>query len=225
MPDLSFEIISCRVKEFAVIPTLAFQLQITNAIEGEEVYAAALKCQVMVESVKRTYNEETKDRLHELFGPPERWDETLRTFFWQIINIPVPRFKGKTVIEITLSCSEDQATSAGKYFYAVRDGLIPLAFLFSGTLFYSDMHGKLQVTLVSWEKEALYKLPAKLWQDMMDAHFPNMRWLRVSSELYERLVEQKAQTHYPTLEKYVESILIKAGKEDLSETTTKAEIV
>ena len=225
MPDLTFEIIGCRVKEFAITPTLAFQLQVTNAIEHEEVYAAALKCQVMVESVKRTYNEETKDRLHELFGPPERWDETLRQFFWQIINIPVPRFKGQTVIEFTLACSEDQVTSAGKYFYAVRDGLIPLAFLFSGTLFYSDANGNLQVTLVSWEKEALCKMPARLWQEMMDIHFPNMRWLRVSNELYQRLVTQKSQTHFPTLEMYVESILEDSFKQQLSSTNTEAETV
>src|SRR4051794_22984471 len=99
MPNLKFEIISSEVKRYAVLPTLSFQLQITNDVEGEEVYAAALKCQVMIEAVKRTYNEESKDKLHELFGEPFRWDETLTSFFWTIINIPVPRFTGKTVVE------------------------------------------------------------------------------------------------------------------------------
>src|SRR6478736_4613828 len=100
MPDLKFEIISSAVKQYAVVPTLAFQLQITNEKEYEEVYAAALKCQVMIEAVKRTYNEEAKDKLHELFGEPARWDQTLRSFFWIIINVPVPRFTGKTIVEV-----------------------------------------------------------------------------------------------------------------------------
>jgi len=159
MPDLKFEIISSEVKPYAVMPTLSFTLQITNASIDEEVYAAALKCQVMIEAVKRTYPEEAKDKLYELFGEPFRWDETLKSFFWTIVNIPVPRFTGKTAIEVTIPCSEDQALAAGKYFYAVSDGHIPLAFLFSGTLFYKDPNQKLQVTLIPWEKEAFHKMP------------------------------------------------------------------
>src|SRR5678810_167326 len=146
MPNLKFEIISSAVKPYAIVPTLVFNLQITNEIENEEVYAAALKCQVMIEAVKRSYNEESKDRLNELFGEPFRWDETLRSFFWTIVNIPVPRFTGKTVVEISIPCSEDQALAAGKYFYAVAEGVVPLAFLFSGTLFYQDRHGNLPVS-------------------------------------------------------------------------------
>src|SRR6476660_7097566 len=127
MPNLKFEVISSEVKKYAVVPTLSFQLRITNDVEDEEVYAAALKCQVMIEAVKRTYNEEAKDKLHELFGEPFRWDETLRTFFWTMASVPVPGFTGKTVIEVTIPCTEDQALAAAKYFYAVSDGNIPLA--------------------------------------------------------------------------------------------------
>ena len=213
MPDLKFEIISSEVKQFAIMPTLSFKLQITNATENEEVYAAALKCQVMVEAIKRAYNESEKDKLHELFGEPFRWDETLKSFFWTIINIPVPRFTGKTVVEVTIPCSEDQAMAAGKYFYSVSDGDVPLAFLFSGTLFYKDTEGDLQISLVPWEKEAFYKMPASLWQNLMDIYFPNCRWLRVSKETYDKLVKYKAQSAYPTLETALESLLKDALKE------------
>ena len=209
---MKFEIISSGIREFAAIPTLVFNLQITNEIENEEVYAAALKCQVMIEAVKRSYNEESKDRLHELFGEPFRWDETLRSFFWMIVNIPVPRFTGKTVVEISIPCSEDQALAAGKYFYAVAEGMVPLAFLFSGTLFYKDRDGNLQVTPVPWEKEAFWKMPATLWKEMMNAHFPNSRWIRVGKDMYDRLVRYKAQSAFPTLENCVESVLDQALK-------------
>jgi hypothetical protein len=213
MPDLKFEIISSEVKQYAIVPTLSFKLQISNETENEEVYAAALKCQVMIEAIKRTYNEEAKDKLHELFGEPFRWDETLRSFFWTIINVPVPRFTGKTIVEIAIPCSEDQALAAGKYFYSVSDGNVPLAFLFSGTLFYSDADGNLQVTLVPWEKEALCKMPARLWQEMMDIHFPNTRWIKMHKDIYDRLVRYKALSAFPTLETCLESLLDEALKE------------
>ncbi|MEP6616311.1 MAG: DUF6084 family protein [Ginsengibacter sp.] len=213
MPNLKFEIISSGVKEYAVVPTLSFKLQITNDAEDEEVYAAALKCQVMIEAVKRTYNEESKDKLHELFGEPFRWDETLRSFFWIIINVPVPRFTGKTIVEVAIPCSEDQALAAGKYFYAVSDGVVPLAFLFSGTLFYKDPEGHLQITLIPWEKEAFCKMPADLWQQMMDIHFPNSRWVRIRKDVYDRLVKYKSQSSFPTLDNCLESVLDRAFDE------------
>src|SRR5579862_5217686 len=126
MPDLKFEILSSHVKQYAAVPTLVFNLQVTNNIEGEEVYAISLKCQLMIEAVKRRYDEESKNRLYELFGPHTRWDETLRTFFWQIINLPIPAFTNKTIIEVNVPASEDFGTAAGKYFYAVREGTVPL---------------------------------------------------------------------------------------------------
>jgi hypothetical protein len=217
MPDLKFEIISSEVKPYAVMPSLSFKLKITNQTENEEIYAAALKCQVMIEAVKRTYDEDAKDKLHELFGEPYRWDETLRTFFWTIINIPVPRFSGSTIVEIIIGCSEDQALAAGKYFYAVSDGSIPLSFLFSGTLFYKNPEDNLQVTLVPWEKEALHKMPARLWSEMMDEYFPNTRWVRLQKDIYEKLVQYKSQSKYPTLETCLETLLNEALNEKLVE--------
>lgn len=217
MPDLVFEIISSQVKPYAAMPSLAFQLKITNKTENEEVYAAALKCQVMIEATKRKYNEQEKDRLHELFGESYRWHETLRSFVWTIINIPVPRFTGSKTLEVIISCSEDQALASGKYFYAVESGNIPLNFLFSGTLFYKNAEGNLQVTLVPWEKEALHKMPAGLWADMMEEYFPNTRWLKVQKEVYDKLVQYKSQTAFATLQHCLESVLDEALNEKLAE--------
>lgn len=207
MPNLEFEIISAAVKPYAIVPTLSFGLKITNETAGEEVYAAALKCQVMIEAVKRTYDEQAKDKLHELFGEPHRWDETLKTFFWTIVSVPVPRFTGSTIVEVAIPCSEDQAMAAGKYFYAVSNGNVPIAFLFSGTLFYKDPEGNLQVNLIPWEKEAYCKMPASLWQQMMEIHFPGCRWLRVDKTTYDKLVRYKAASAFPTLETCLASLL------------------
>jgi hypothetical protein len=214
MPDLKFEIISAEVKAFAAMPTLVFRMQISNSVENEEVYAAALKCQVMIEAIRRGYDPETKERLFELFGETERWSETLRTLLWTFVTVPVPRFTRNTIIDISISCSEDQAIAAGKYFYAVRDGNIPLAFLFSGTLFYKGPHDNLQIMQVPWEKEAAFIMPASLWQKMMDEHFPCIRWLRIRKDIYDKLVKYKAQSSFPTFEKAVESLLMQALQEN-----------
>ncbi|MEO8568064.1 MAG: DUF6084 family protein [Ginsengibacter sp.] len=213
MPELKFEILSAEVRPYAALPTIVFKLQISNEIENEEVYAAALKCQIMIEAIRRPYDSETKKRLYELFGEPPRWNETLRSLMWMIINIPVPRFTGKTVVEVAVPCSEDQGLAAGKYFYAVRDEKVPLAFLFSGTLFFKGQEGQLQITQISWEKEAAYKMPAGLWQDMMEEYFPGCRWLRIRKEIYDKLVMYKAATSHPTLENCLEAVLEQALKD------------
>ncbi len=213
MPELKFEIMSAEVKPYAALPTIVFKLQITNEIENEEVYAVALKCQVMIEAIRRPYDIETKKRLYELFGEPPRWNETLKSLVWIILNVPVPRFTGNTVVEIAIPCSEDQGLAAGKYFYAVRDEKVPLAFLFSGTLFYKGAEDQLQITQVPWSKEAAYKMPAGLWQDMMEEYFPNCRWLRVRKSIYEKLVAYKAATTFATLENCLEALLEEALKE------------
>jgi hypothetical protein len=210
MPDLQFEIISAEVKPYAAVPTLAFYLQIKNGVENEQVYAVALKCQLMIEAVKRRYNEDDKNRLYELFGDHTRWDETLRTIFWQIINVPVPSFMNKTVIEINVPCSEELRIAAGKYFYAVREGSVPLNFLFSGTLFYQSKNDELQISLIPWEKEARYQMPTVLWQTLMDSHFPGSRWLQIHKDVYEKLVEYKSMTKYATIEDCLENILQEA---------------
>ncbi|MEP7252458.1 MAG: DUF6084 family protein [Ginsengibacter sp.] len=210
MPELKFDILSAEVRPYAALPTIVFKLQITNEVPDEEVYAAALKCQIMIEAIRRQYDEETKKKLYELFGEPQRWGETLKSLVWMIVNIPVPRFTGKTVVEIAVPCSEDQGLAAGKYFYAVKDEKVPVAFLFSGTLFFKGSEGQLQVSQVPWEKEAAYKMPACLWHEMMEEYFPNCRWLRIRKEIYDKLVMYKAATSHATLENCLEAVLEEA---------------
>ena len=212
MPDLDFQIINAEVKPYAAVPTLSFKLQITNAVAGEEVYAAAIKCQVIVEATKRSYSEDEKSKLREVFGEPKRWEETVKGLFWTNVTIPVPRFTGSTVIDVPIASSEDHLMAAGKYFYSVKDGEIPLAFLFSGTLFYKNAEDKLQVTQVPWNKEAAYKMPAFLWQQMMDTYFPNARWIQLRNDIFDKLYRYKAAGSFPSLESCIESLLEQAAK-------------
>jgi hypothetical protein len=207
MPDLTFDILSAQAKPYAVVPTLAFELRVTNAVPAEEVFAAALKCQVMIEAVHRGYDAGTQERLSEVFGAPARWDETLNSLLWTSIAVPLPRFLGSTTVEITIPCGEDVELAAGKYFSAVRDGSVPLAFLFSGTIFYKGPATGLQVAQVPWEKEAAFKLPSQTWHDLIESYYPGTRWLRLSRETFDKLQRYKAAAALPTFDHCLEKLL------------------
>ena len=50
-----------------------------------------------------------------------------------------------------------------------------------------------QTARISWEKEAAYRLPVKVWKQTMERHFPGTAWLRVSDETYRRLGAERAR--------------------------------
>ena len=49
----------------------------------------------------------------------------------------VPSFRGSTTFELLLPCTYDLEVAATKYLYALVDGVAPLAFHFSGTVFHA----------------------------------------------------------------------------------------
>ncbi|MGH7598853.1 MAG: DUF6084 family protein [bacterium] len=210
MPELTFEILSAEVKPFAAVPTLLFKLQITNAVENEEIFSVGLKGQVMIDAIHRHYDSETQKHLIEVFGEPVRWEETLNSLLWTYVVVPIPRFIGSVVVDVPIACSEDLTVASGKYFYALRDGIAPIAFLFSGTIFYKTPDAVIQVTQIPWEKEATFKLPIKIWQEMMDHYYPNSRWLRLQKDTFDKLYEYKAKNALPTLEACLDKLIDKA---------------
>ena len=221
MPELDFEIVSAEVKPHSAVPTLLFKMLVSNRNENEEVYAAALKCQVLIEATRRSYDEELKTGLREVFGDPDRWEETVRSLMWMTITIPVSRFRKSAIVDIAIPVCEDHITAAGKYFFTVKKGEIPLAFLFSGTLFFAGPEGGVQITQVPWHKEASYRMPADLWNQMMEIYFPGSRWVKLSSETFNRIYQYKARNNFTSLEECVEWLL----KESLQIHNPKKEVI
>jgi Family of unknown function (DUF6084) len=191
MPDLSFEIISAEVVTYSVLPLLNFKMRIVNANEEEQIQNINLKCQIMLTVTQRRYNAEEKAKLKELFGEPERWGKTLRTFLWTHVITVVPRFSGSTIIELPVPCIYDFEVVSTKYFDALEDGEIPLNFLFSGTIFYKDEDDNLQIGQISWSKEANYRLPVALWKEAIEAHFPNSAWIRLHKDVFDQLYQYR----------------------------------
>src|SRR5205823_13665370 len=182
VPDLSFEIISAETAAYSVLPLLNFKMRIVNQSEEEQIHNVNLKCQIMLSVTQRRYNAEEKAKLQDLFGEPERWRETLRTFLWTHVTTVVPRFSGSTIVDLPVPCTYDFEVVSTKYFNALQDGEIPLTFLFSGTIFYKNETGNLQIEQISWSKEATYRLPVVLWKEVIETHFPNSAWIRLHKD-------------------------------------------
>jgi hypothetical protein len=207
MPDLSFQIEKAEATTFTAAPQLAFKLRLTNASAAEMIHTVALRCQIQIEVTRRRYSEKDQESLLDLFGEPDRWGQTLRSLLWTHTSVVVPAFQGSTVADVPVPCTFDFNVAATKYFHGLTDGDVPLCFLFSGTVFYAQADGTLQVAPIPWTKEARFKLPVKVWREMMDSFYPNSAWLCLRRDVFERLYEYKVSRGIPTWEQALESVL------------------
>ena len=206
MPDLDFRIEGAEVQEFAAVPSLSFKLRIEN-LEDEPIRSVALNTQVRIAARQRRYEETEQDRLRELFGDPSGWGGTLRSLLWTHNVLQIPRFSGSTVVDLPVTCTYDLEVVATKYFYALEGGEVPLEFLFSGTVFYAAEGGLLQTARISWEREAEFRMPVRLWKEMMDHYFPNSAYVRLRKDAFDELYDYKVRNGLPTWEAAVESLL------------------
>jgi len=92
-------------------------------------------------------------------------------------------------------------------FGCLSSGDLPLCFQFSGTVFYQDQDGALQVSPISWDKEARFRLPLKVWKALMDEHYPNSVWLAIGRDTFDRLYEFKVREGIPTWDQAIERAL------------------
>ena len=206
MPNLDFRVEGAEVPEFAAAPSLIFKLRLEN-LEEEPIRSVALNTQIRIAATQRHYEAAEQERLLELFGEPHRWKDTLRSLLWTHTVLQVPRFSGSTVVDMPVTCTYDLEVVATKYFFALEDGEVPLEFLFSGTVFYAAEGGRLQTARISWEKEAEFRLPVRLWKEMMERYFPNSAWIRLHRDAFDQLYDYKIRMGLPTWEATVEALL------------------
>ena len=207
MPDLAFAVENVVADADAAAPLLLLGVRITCADPAVEVQSVALRCQVQIEATRRRYGPAEQARLVDLFGEPDRWSRTLRTLLWTHTSAVVPSFTGSTLVKLPVPCTFDFNVAATKYFHSLEQGEIPVSLQFSGTIFYAAGDGSLQVAQIPWDKEATYRLPVAVWHEMMSIFYPNGAWLRLRRDIFERLLEYKAQRGIPTWEGTIESLL------------------
>lgn len=205
MSGLGFEVVEARADPSAAAPTLRVGVGIT-APPDRQVQSILLRCQIRIEPERRTYDTATQARLVELFGQPHRWADTLRPFPLTHVTLPVRGFTGFCKTDMPVELSYDLEVAAGKYLHALRDGAVPLLFLFSGTVFHQTARG-LQIEQIPWDREAQYDLPLETWTAAIDAHFPGTGWVRLQRDTIDLLHAYKTRRGLATWDGAVTALL------------------
>jgi Family of unknown function (DUF6084) len=215
MPDLNFQITGVEAVAHGLTPLLHFKLQVTNEPSQETIHAVMLHAQIQIESPQRAYNAREQEGLTDLFGAPERWGQTLRNRLWSHSNTNVRTFTGSTDATLPIPCTYDLNVTATKFFHALEGGEVPLLFLFSGTLFYATPEGMLQAQQISWNKECQYRMPVKLWREMMEQHYPNTYWFYLHRDSFERLYAYRRRHGMASWEQTIDRLLRELEKEEV----------
>ncbi|MBL7488058.1 hypothetical protein I6A60_10405 [Frankia sp. AgB1.9] len=209
MAEFAFDCLDIQPEPYAASPTLTARLRVAETT-GFSVQAIALRCQIRIEPATRGYRDDERELLRYLFGEPARWGRTMRAFPFATVSALVGSFVGSTEVPLRIPVSYDLEVAAGKYFHALRTGVIPLSLLFSGTVFGATLDG-MQVEPVPWHLEASYRLPVTVWQRLMDAYFPGEAWVRLRRETIDAVGRYKVAHAIPTWDDAISELL--AGAE------------
>jgi hypothetical protein len=128
----------------------------------------------------------------------------------------VPGFAGHTTVPLPLDCTYDFEVAAAKYLHALRDGALPLQFLFSGTIFVKSERG-FSVQQVSWDCEDRYRMPVAVWRDLIAQHYPNTGWLRLSHDTIAELARYKSSHGLLDLDHAVTALLTTASDREAAQ--------
>lgn len=214
--DVSFAVLDVAPEPYAVTPMLTARISVlasSSDIEAPSVHAIALRCQVRIEPLRRSYNDDEAAGLTDLFGTRDRWATTQRTFLWQHCCAMVPGFAGNTTVALPLDCTYDFEVTAAKYLHALDHGALPLQFLFSGTIFVKSARG-FSVQQVSWDCEDRYDMPVSIWRDLIALHYPNTGWVRLAHETVSALAAYKAACGLLDLDHAVTELLADASERE-----------
>jgi hypothetical protein len=213
MPDLNITVDTAEVVPFAAAPMLAFKLRVKNADPTETIHTVALRCQIQLEVTRRRYTAAEQASLRDLFGEPARWGQTLRNLLWTNSSSIIPQFTGSTTVDLQVPCTFDFSVATTKYFNSLAEGEIPVCLMFSGSVFYAGSTGALCVAPISWDKETRFRLPVRVWKDMMNAYYPNSAWLCLRRDVFDELHTFKVERGIPTWEQAFEALLANAREE------------
>lgn len=206
------EVIGATPAPQTAAPAVVLRLRI--AVDGGRVHAMVLRVQIHLDARRRSYNEDERKRLFELFGD-EQFARTLRPIVWTQTSLTVPAFEGAAECDLPVACTNDLDVASAKYLNAVRDGDIPLQLLFSGSMFGFD-DGVMSVEPVPWDLQAPARLPAGTWREVMDRFFPGGGWVRLQQDTIDRLQEFRGRWAMTSWDAAIDALLDRARSEAAS---------
>lgn len=205
LPQLLFRVQDATALTSAAAPTVVFRLGVRRA-GGGSIRSATVGVRIDIACARRIYDADTEARLVDLFGEPERWGTTLRALSWARSTVLVGGFEDATSVSVPVSLSYDFDVAAHRYLHALRDGEIPLDFMFDGSVLY-EHEGRLQAAPIAWDRQASCRLPVSVWRQAMDAAFPNSAWLRLRHDVFDRLCAYRSARALPSWEDALLSLL------------------
>jgi hypothetical protein len=168
-PEVTFEVLGAAHEPFAAQPTLRFELSVFEPTD-RPIYAISLTAQINFDPARRQYDAATKEDLYELFGSPERWPSTTRSFLWTHASTIVHSFTGAITFGLEVPCTADLEMVASRYVSALPDGEVPLTMHFTGRVMYQGPQRQVQVLHLPWNTSASYKMPVSVWKNMIKHH-------------------------------------------------------
>lgn len=205
-PELTWRVEGFEPQRLAAVPTLDFRLTI-GAAGGAQVQCIALSTSVRIKVALRSYDAPTQERLTGVFGQPHQWSSSLRELVWTQPTIVVPPFTGATTVNLPVPCSSDMDLAANSYLHALRDGDVPLRFMFNGSVFYPDAMGRLQTAQIPWEAEADFTMPAVRWHELRQRYFGDQAWLGLGTDSFDRLKSYRTRYAYPSWDSAIDALL------------------
>ncbi len=210
MTDLAFSVVDVFPEPYAVSPQLTARLRIEET-SGATVHAMALRCQVRIEPQRRRYSAEEESGLLDMFGARDRWYDTLKPFLWMQCSAMVQGFTDVTEVDLALPCTYDFDVTGSKFLHALREGVVPMKLLFTGTVFTRGLTG-FGVEQVPWDREAGYDLPVAAWRELIQLYFPKTGWLRLDHDVLRALARYRSTEGLTSWEATLESLLHRAGE-------------
>jgi hypothetical protein len=207
--DVDFGCDDVLADRYAASPTVLLRMRARDG-SGLRVHALALRCQVRVEPVRRSYSDAEAARVVDLFGERPRWGSTMQPLQLAFLSHVLPGFTGECAFDLALPVSYDVEVAAHKYLAALEDGDVPLLLLFSGQVF-TGTAGAIAVQPVPWHKETTVRLPVAVWREAVDTHFPGQAWLRVRRETFDRLSTYRGRHGLTSFDEALDRLL---GEED-----------
>jgi Family of unknown function (DUF6084) len=202
IPDPEFWVLDADVLPYAAAPTIVFRLRIKDG-SAREVYTVALSALIQLEAIQRAHDDDTRDRLRDVFGDPERWGDTARAVLWAKQDVLVPSFTGATTFDLQVPCNADLELATARWFEAVEDGVAPLAFHFTGSVLYRGEEDRMQLTRVPWHATAQFRLPVEIWRKAVGGGGV----VRVSRDTFDALQRRRLEHGLHSLDAAVADLL------------------